>query len=77
MNELNKSNTVFTPGDVVIANTDYGYNVVKDKEYVVTKYEPPYPEPGTSFTWPAYVTVTGDHGKPVTGHTYRFRKKEY
>ena len=67
---------VFEPGDVVIAAMDYGNSVTKGREYVVTKYEPPFTEPDVAFTWPAYVTVTGDNGKPATGHTYRFIKKE-
>ena len=68
--------TEFKPGEVVIAAMNYMYNVTKGKEYVVTNYEPPYSKPGIAFTWPAYVTVTGDNGRPVTGHTYRFIKKE-
>lgn len=63
---------VFEVGQCVIATCSYGYQLTKGKAYVVTKYEPPYHD--GPFTWPAYVTVIGDFGKPVTGHTHRFRK---
>lgn len=65
---------VFEPGEVVIAAMNYGHNVTMGKEYTVTTYCPRSPE--STFTWPAYVTVTGDNGKPATAHTYRFIKKE-
>mgnify|MGYP000879960009 CR=1 FL=1 len=63
---------VFKIGEKVIATGSYNRHLTTGKEYTVTNYEPEYPD--DHFTWPAYVTVIGDFGKPVTGHTYRFRK---
>ena len=68
--------TVFEVGETVVATGSYFWSLTEGKQYVVVKYEPPYREPDLAFTWPAYVTVIGDHGKPVTGHTYRFRRLE-
>ena len=68
------SDPVFEPGEVVIAAMDYAHSITEGKEYTVTAYCPRSPE--STFTWPAYVTVIGDFGHPVTGHTYRFTKKE-
>jgi len=61
----------FHPGQEVVATGSYDYQLTAGKHYTVIKYEPPFPE--HHFTWPAYVTVIGDQGKPVVGHTYRFR----
>lgn len=67
---------MFAVGDKVIAvsNGSYNWLLTEGKEYTVVKYEPPHRDP--TFTWPAYVTVLGDHGKPVTGHAHRFKHKE-
>lgn len=62
---------VFTVGQVVVATSSDNWLLTKGKQYAVVKYEPPFPD--DNFTWPAYITVIGDSGKPVTGHTYRFR----
>lgn len=62
---------VFVEGQVVEATGGYNWLLTKGKRYVVLKYEPKVHH--ENFTWPAYVTVMGDHGKPVTGHTHRFR----
>lgn len=67
------SEQVFEVGQKVVATGSYNWLLTKGKQYEVIKYEPPFPEPNIGFTWPAYVTVIGDSGKPVTGHTYRFR----
>jgi hypothetical protein len=66
--------TEFPVGQKVIATGSYNWLLTEGKEYTVTKFEPE--DPGPTFTWPAYVTVTGDSGKPVTGHTHRFRPKD-
>lgn len=65
------NNTIFNVGDIVIATSSYNWLLTEGKQYVVTKYEPEFRD--ETFTWPAYVTVIGDSGKPVTGHTYRFK----
>lgn len=64
----------FVVGQTVIATRSYGHSLTEGKTYVVTKFEPEFRD--TNFTWPAYVTVIGDFGKPVTGHSYRFKIKE-
>ena len=61
----------FEVGQVVEATGDYGHLLTKGKQYIVTEYQPKQYDP--TFTWPAYVTVIGDAGKPVTGHAHRFR----
>lgn len=62
---------VFEVGQTVVATGSYNWLLTEGKKYVVTKYEE---ECRTeNFTWPAYVTVIGDSGEPVVGHTYRFR----
>lgn len=65
-------NIVFEIGDHVVATGTYMHHLTEGKEYVVINYEPSVV--GPTFTWPAYVTVIGNFGKPVTGHTHRFRK---
>lgn len=65
------SDPVFKVGQTVVSTCHYMHQLTPGKRYVVTKYEPEYPD--TNFTWPAYVTVLGDSGTPVTGHTHRFR----
>lgn len=70
---------VFTVGQVVVATgrlDGYQNHLTAGKEYTVTKYEPKVPDANASFTWPAYVTVIGDLGEPITSHTYRFRPKD-
>lgn len=64
---------IFEPGQPVVATGSYGYAITEGKEYEVLEYTPRNPTP--TFTWPAYVTVKGDFGKPITGHTHRFRRK--
>ncbi len=61
----------FEVGQKVIATGSYGWLLTQGKEYEVIKYEPEVRDP--TFTWPAYVTVIGDSGKPVSGHAHRFR----
>lgn len=64
----------FSIGQKVIATGSYNWLLTKGKEYIVTKFEP---ESYTDiFTWPDYVTVIGDNGKPVTGHAHRFKPIE-
>lgn len=65
------ADTVFEVGQVVEATGSYMWQLTEGKKYMVTKYEPEVYSP--TFTWPAYVTVIGDQGKQVTGHTHRFR----
>jgi hypothetical protein len=67
------NDVIFEVGDVVVATCNYAHSIKEGKEYIVTKYE--YPEVTPTFTWPAYVTVIGAFGTPVSGHTYRFKKK--
>lgn len=61
----------FFVGQKVIATGSYNWLLTKGKEYRVTKFEPE--SYMVCFTWPAYVTVVGDNGKPVTGHVHRFK----
>lgn len=65
---------VFKVGQLVVATGSYNWLLTEGKQYVVIKYEEECPT--ENFTWPAYVTVIGDSGKPVTGHTHRFRAVE-
>lgn len=62
------SDPVFTVGQTVVATGLYMHQLTPGKRYVVTKYE--LPGSDGAFTWPAYVTVFGDFGTPVTGHAY-------
>lgn len=62
---------VFTVGQRVQSTGSYMYSLTEGKEYIVVAYEDKLVTP--NFTFPPYVTVIGDHGRPVTGHTYRFR----
>ena len=64
----------FNVGQLVVATGSYNWLLTEGKQYVVIKYEPEYYD--LNFTLPAYVTVIGDSGKPVTGHTHRFRAVE-
>jgi hypothetical protein len=48
--------------------------LTEGKEYTVVRYEPRHGTP--TFMWPPYITVIGDHGKPVTAHCHRFRLPE-
>ena len=65
---------VFEVGQVVIATGTYMHQINEGKEYTVIGYQPQEYTP--IFTWPAYVTVIGNSGTPVTGHTHRFTKKQ-
>jgi hypothetical protein len=64
----------FSVGQKVKATGSYMHQLTEGKEYTVVKYEDPVHTP--TFTWPAYVTVIGDFGKPVTGHTHRFKESQ-
>ena len=68
---------VFTVGQQVVARFIGGYanHLTEGKVYTVTVYDPPTPTE-VGFTFPAYVTVIGDWGKPVQSHTYRFHAAE-
>ena len=65
---------VFVPGQCVVATCSYMHQITEGRQYVVTEYADPVQHP--TFNYPAYVTVTGDFWKPVTGHTHRFRAVE-
>ncbi len=65
---------VFPVGQTVRATGPYNGWLTPGKLYTVTAYDPPGPTPTPC--WPAYVTVMGDDGKPVAGHTYRFEAVE-
>lgn len=67
---------IFTVGQKVIATGSYNWLLTEGKEYVVIDYSPSVSDTNAAFTWPAYVTVIGDSGKPVTGHTHRFKPME-
>lgn len=62
---------VFKVGQQVIATGGYNWLLTKGKQYEVVRYDDPVRH--ETFTWPAYVTVIGDDGKPVSGHAHRFR----
>lgn len=64
---------VFEVGQTVVATGSYNWLLTEGKRYTVVKYEPSVRDTEANFTWPAYVTVIGDSGKRVTGHTHRFR----
>lgn len=68
--------TTFNVGQTVISVCGYNWLLTKGKEYTVIKVEPECRSDNGSFTWPEYVTVIGDFGEPVTGHTYRFKAKD-
>ena len=68
---VSKPTREFKVGQIVEAIGSYMWQLTEGKKYTVTVYQPEVRDP--TFTWPAYVTVIGDSGKPVTGHTHRFR----
>ena len=74
INPVFEPDPVFEVGNIVVCVAPYGYAFTRDKQYTVLKYEPRYPD--TNFTWPAYVTVTGDDGKEAICHARRFKKVE-
>lgn len=60
-------------GDKIKCKRNDGYpTLTVGKTYTVKQYDPPSPEPGIGFTWPAYVTLEGDTGREVTAHASRF-----
>ena len=61
----------FEVGETVVATGSYNWLLTEGKQYTVIKYEEELR--GGAFTWPAYVTVVGDNGRPVSGHSHRFR----
>lgn len=61
---------IFTVGQHVVATGSYMWSLTEGKVYTVVGYTPERPTP--SFTFPASVTVVGDLGNHVTGHTHRF-----
>lgn len=63
----------FNVGDTATCVASRGYNLTTGKDYTVARYEPEYPEPGIGFTWPAYVWVTDDAGRPAVCHASRFK----
>lgn len=63
--------TVFHVGQRVKCTGGYSWLLAEGKEYTAIRYEKG--ERVNGYQWPAYVTVTGDAGKPVTGHTHRFK----
>jgi hypothetical protein len=65
---------VFTKGQIVKGAFIRGYEhyLTKGKEYIVVDYDPEFQTPG--FTFPAYVTVIGDHGGFTKAHTHRFEE---
>ena len=73
-NPVFEADPVFEVGDVVVCVAPYRYAFTLGKQYTVLKYEPQYPD--TNYTWPAYVTVTGDNGKEAVCHARRFKKVE-
>lgn len=62
---------VFQVGQNVVATGGYNWHLTKGKQYKVIDYTAECVT--ETFTWPVYVTVIGDAGKPVTGHAHRFR----
>ena len=62
---------VFEVGQRVVTTGSYMWSLTEGEEYVVVEYRPSVCFP--SFTFPPYVTVMGDLGRLVTGHTHRFR----
>lgn len=65
------ADTEFKVGQRVTATGSYGWRLTAGKEYEVTDVTPEEVTP--HFTFPEYVTVIGDDGRPVTGHTHRFK----
>jgi hypothetical protein len=64
---------VFAVGQTVKATGPYSHQITEGKLYKVIDYAPACTDRSCGFTWPPYVTVIGDFGRPVTGHTYRFK----
>lgn len=64
------------PGDTIICRGTYSYHLTEGKEYTVIRYEPAEASSLPGFTWPAYVVVEDDIGKPVHCHASRFIPKE-
>jgi hypothetical protein len=64
------TDTPFRVGQRVVATGDYNRLLTKGHVYTVVGCIAPVVLP--DFTFPPYVTVIGDHGRQVTGHTYRF-----
>ncbi len=62
---------VFTVGQRVVAISSFEWYLTEGREYRVVEYIPRLPL--ERFTFPAYVTVVGDHGKNITVHAWRFR----
>ena len=61
----------FAIGQEVIATCTYMHQITEGKRYVVTGTTPKLVTP--TFTFPEYVTVTGNFGTRVTGHAHRFK----
>ena len=59
-------------GQVVIAQGRPYPGLTEGKQYTVLRHAPR--DVGPTFTWPAYITVMGDQGRPVTAHCHRFRR---
>jgi len=70
------SNNTFTPGQKVIAKYVSGYHFTEGKEYTVIEYCPSEVSALPNFTWPAYLLIEDDNGKPSMCHAYRFKPKD-
>lgn len=71
---MTTNDPVFTIGQAVVATFPGPYrNLTGGKEYRVAGYQAR--ESQESFTWPAYVTVHDDYGKPTTCYAHRFVAK--
>jgi hypothetical protein len=66
----------FVPGQKVRAVASVGWSLTEGKEYTVVEVTPPCYHPHARFTFPVYVTVLNDQGKPRQWHTHRFQPVE-
>lgn len=68
----------FKEGERVKAICSHAYRITEGRVYTVVKFEPEFYDDRSKsgFTWPAYATVIGDSGEPITCHAHRFRKLE-
>ena len=61
----------FEVGQEVIATCSYMHQLTEGKRYVVVEVIPKLVTP--TFTFPVYIAVIGDFGKPISGHAHRFK----
>jgi len=66
--------SAFTTGQQVRAAMNHGWRITEGRLYEVVETIPRLVTP--TFTFPEYVVVLDDNGKPCTCYTYRFKAVE-